>query len=132
MKRRRNRSAAGSGGPHRRAGTLTTVKLLADPQWAGLVRDLIAEILSVACALGYSLPDSLADKQIERTRSMGAYKASTLIDFERGHPLELESLFVEPLRQARGAGVRVPRLEALCNVLRQLDPAKGATFQRKH
>ena len=24
---------------------------------------------------------------------MGAYKASTLIDFERGQPLELESLF---------------------------------------
>ena len=65
--------------------------------------------------------EELADKQIERTRTMGAYKASTLIDFERGQPLELESLFLEPLRQAHTAGVPVPRLEALCRVLKTLD-----------
>jgi 2-dehydropantoate 2-reductase len=52
---------------------------------------------------------------------MGAYKASTLLDFERGKPLELKSLFLEPLRQARAAGVKVPRLEALCTVLQTLD-----------
>ncbi len=117
---------------HCHAGTLTTDILLADPRWAGLVRELISEVISAACAMGYRLPESLADKQIERTRSMGAYKASTLIDFERGHPLELESLFLEPLRQARTAGVRLPRLEALCSVLRQLDPANGATFHTEH
>ena len=48
---------------------------------------------------------------------MGAYKASTLIDFERGQPLELQSLFLEPLRQATQAGVAMPRLSALCAVL---------------
>ncbi len=53
---------------------------------------------------------------------MGAYKASTLIDFERGQPLELESMFLEPLRQAQTAGVPVPRLVRLCEVLHQLDP----------
>jgi 2-dehydropantoate 2-reductase len=55
---------------------------------------------------------------------MGAYKASTLIDFERGLPLELESLFLEPLRQARRAGVPVPRLEKLCQLLSQMDSAR--------
>jgi 2-dehydropantoate 2-reductase len=64
----------------------------------------------------------LADQQIERTRTMGAYKPSTLIDFERRQPLELESLFLEPLRQARQARVAVPRLEALCRLLQQMDP----------
>jgi 2-dehydropantoate 2-reductase len=52
---------------------------------------------------------------------MGAYKASTLLDFEQGLPLEIESLFAEPLRQARAAGVTTPRLEALCAVLRGVD-----------
>jgi 2-dehydropantoate 2-reductase len=52
---------------------------------------------------------------------MGAYKASTLLDFERGRPLELESLFLEPLRQAQRAGVPTPRLAALCAVLAELD-----------
>jgi ketopantoate reductase len=52
---------------------------------------------------------------------MGAYKASTLLDFERHQPLELESMFLEPLRQAQLASVPVPRLAALCKVLQQLD-----------
>jgi 2-dehydropantoate 2-reductase len=100
---------------------LTTDKLLADPRWALLVRELISEVIRIAQSLGFELPDDLADKQIERTRTMGAYRASTLIDFERGQPLELESLFLEPLRQARKTGVSVPRLESLCRVLETLE-----------
>jgi 2-dehydropantoate 2-reductase len=57
---------------------------------------------------------------------MGAYKASTLLDFENGLPLELESLFLEPLRQAREAGVATPRLAALCEVLMGLERIKCA------
>ena len=100
---------------------LTTDKLLGDQQWAELVRELMLEVIAAARALGFDLPMTLADKQIERTRTMGAYKASTLIDFERGQPLELESLFLEPRRQAREAGVVVPRLDRLCQVLQALD-----------
>ena len=79
------------------------------------------EVIAAANALGLTFPSRRRDKQIERTRTMGAYKASTLLDFERGQPLELESMFLEPLRRARKAGVAVPRLTALCEVLRQLD-----------
>jgi 2-dehydropantoate 2-reductase len=57
---------------------------------------------------------------MERTRQMGPYKASTLIDYENGRALELEGLFLEPLRRARQAGVPSPRLAALCAVLAQL------------
>ena len=53
---------------------------------------------------------------------MGAYKASTLVDYERGQPLELEALFLEPLRQALHAGVSMPRLNALCEILKNLNP----------
>ena len=100
---------------------LTTDQLLADPLWSQLVRELIREVIAAARACGFDLSESLVDKQIERTRSMGAYKASTLIDFERGQALELESLFLEPLRQAEGARASVPRLACLCRVLQQLD-----------
>jgi len=106
------------------SSTLTTDKLLGDARWEKLVREVMLEVISAARALGYDVPDSLADKQIERTRTMGAYKASTLLDFEKGLPLELESLFLEPLRQAKKAGVSVPRLEALCRILQQLNPGK--------
>jgi 2-dehydropantoate 2-reductase len=100
---------------------LTTDKLLADARWARLVRDLMLEVIAAARALGFDVPDTFADQQIERTRTMGAYRASTLIDFERGQPLELESLFLEPLRQATRAGVAMPQLSTLCAVLKALD-----------
>src|SRR5688572_18423553 len=83
---------------------LTTDQLLADLRWEALVRELMLEVIATAHALGLEVAESLADQQIERTRTMGAYKASTLLDFELGRPLELESLFLEPLRQARNAG----------------------------
>jgi 2-dehydropantoate 2-reductase len=104
--------------------TLTTDKLLGDSRWEKVVREVMLEVIGAARALGYDVPDSLADKQIERTRTMGAYKASTLLDFEKGLPLELESLFLEPLRQAKEVGASVPRLEAMCGVLQQLNPGK--------
>ncbi len=100
---------------------LTTDELLADPRWENLVRDLMKEVIQAAGALKFSIPDELVGKQIERTRSMGAYKASTLIDFERGQPLELKSLFLEPLAQAQAAGVPLPLLERLCHVLSSLE-----------
>jgi 2-dehydropantoate 2-reductase len=105
---------------------LTTDQLLSDPRWEPLVRELMREVLAAADALGLRMDAALIDKQIERTRRMGAYRASTLVDFERGQPLELESLFLEPLRQAQRAGVRTPRLSALCGVLQELDAHGGA------
>jgi 2-dehydropantoate 2-reductase len=103
-----------------RGSCLTTDKLLGDPAWAIIVRELMREILLAARAQGFKVSDTLIETQIERTIPMGAYKASSLIDFERGQPLELESLFLEPLRRAEKSGVETPRLRALCSVLRQL------------
>jgi 2-dehydropantoate 2-reductase len=100
---------------------LTTDKLLADARWAQLVRELMLEVIAAGRAMGFDIPEAFAEEQIARTRTMGAYKASTLIDFERGQPLELQSLFLEPLRRATRAGVAMPRLSALCTVFTDLD-----------
>jgi 2-dehydropantoate 2-reductase len=103
---------------------LTTDQLLNDPVWEKFVRELIREVIAAGRALGFKVNDDLEEIQIARTRSMGAYKPSTLIDFERRQPLELESLFFEPLRQARRAGISAPRLTTLCQVLERLDSVK--------
>lgn len=112
--------------PTRREPCLTTDRLLADPRWEALVRELMRETIRAAQAQGLPVPDSAEDVQVKRTHEMGAYRASTLIDFERGQPLELDSLFREPLRRALAAGVAAPRLAALCTVLAELDPARRA------
>ncbi|HEY9171412.1 MAG TPA: 2-dehydropantoate 2-reductase [Verrucomicrobiae bacterium] len=103
------------------APCLPTDRLLADRRWAGLLRELMDEVIAAANAMGLGVSAELADKMTALTETMGAYKASTLLDFEKGLPLELNSLFFEPLRLARQAGAHTPRLEALCNILCQLD-----------
>ncbi len=113
------------GGIRRTAPCLTTERLLADERWLALVRELMAEVVRVAAALGHDLPADSVEQQITRTQEMGAYQPSTLIDFERGQPLELEALFLEPLRQARAARVATPRLEALSRVLVALAERHG-------
>lgn len=109
-----------------RRETLPTDELLRDPAWERLVRELMQEVILAARGLGYPLEDRLAEENLDRTRCMGPYKASTLLDFEQGLPLEVESLFAEPLRQARSTGVPTPRLEALCAVLQGLEETRAA------
>lgn len=104
---------------------LDTDPLLADARWEQLVRDLMLEVIAGANALGLKLDESAAEKQITRTRGMVNYKASTLLDFEKGLPLELEPLFLEPLRQAQQAGAAMPRLASMCRVLEELERRAG-------
>jgi 2-dehydropantoate 2-reductase len=101
---------------------MTTDQLLADPRWFALVREVMLEIIATANAKGLVIEPAYAQANIDRTLEMGAYRASTLVDFERGQPLELESLFLEPLRQAQAVGVATPRLARLGEVLTALDP----------
>lgn len=113
----------GDAGAVAKESCLTSDRLLADPRWEALVRELMLETIHTAQALGLKLDEGLAQLQIDRTREMGAYKASTIIDFERKQPLEIQSLFLEPLRQAKAAGISAPRMEALCRMLTALNPA---------
>jgi 2-dehydropantoate 2-reductase len=70
---------------------------------------------------GFPLPAAAALDQVKRTELMGAYKPSTLIDFEAGRPLEIEAIWGEPLRRAQEAGAVTPRLEELYEKLKAID-----------
>lgn len=100
---------------------LSTQDLLGEARWEAAVRELMLEVMRTAWALGHAVDPAWAEVQIERTRLMGDYRASTLVDFERGQALELESLFRLPLARARQAGVEAPWMERLCAVLEALD-----------
>jgi 2-dehydropantoate 2-reductase len=121
-------SAAGiesvqTGGPvnkQKLQSCLTTDRLLGDSRCREMVERLMLEIIDAARRRGLPLEDSLVEYHVTRTGAMGAYKASTVLDFELGRELELETMFFEPLRQANEAGVPAPRLKALCEVLKQL------------
>jgi 2-dehydropantoate 2-reductase len=102
------------------AECLTTDRLIGEANWCGLVRVLMAEVIAAGNAFDLKIPMECAEEQIEKTRIMGAYKPSTLVDFLRGQPVELETIFLEPLRRAESKGVAAPRLRALCAILGKL------------
>ena len=62
--------------------------------------------------------------KIKRTEAMGAYKPSTLIDFEAGRPLEVEAIWGEPLRRGLAAGAEMPELAALYSELKRIDETR--------
>ncbi|MGB8167608.1 MAG: 2-dehydropantoate 2-reductase [Chthoniobacteraceae bacterium] len=106
------------------AGGATVADVLADDGLRASARALMGEALDAARRLGHEIPDTFADFQIERSSSMGAYRPSSLIDWELGRAVEVEAIWGEPLRQGRAAGAAMPRLELLYRLLRHLGRAR--------
>ena len=77
------------------------------------IRELMWEVVTAARAQGIPLDGALVETNIERTRPMGPYRPSTMIDFMEGRELEIVPIWEEPLLRAREAGVAVPALEKL-------------------
>jgi 2-dehydropantoate 2-reductase len=108
------------------AGGITTDRLLADEGLRRLSRELMSEVLAGAAALGFTIPESFADYQMQRTPPLGAYKPSSLLDWQAGRELEVESIWGEPVRRAAAAGRALPRMEMLYFLLRALVTQKQA------
>ena len=102
------------------AARANVAEVLADFELRSLARDLMSEGLDAARHLGHTIPDEFADWQIERSYSMGPYRPSSMIDFELGHPVEVEAIWGEPVRQGQRAGARMPRTEMLYRLIRHL------------
>ncbi|MEP6603138.1 MAG: 2-dehydropantoate 2-reductase [Spartobacteria bacterium] len=106
------------------AGSADTAAILADATLRASTLATMEEVIDAANRCGFSLEQSAAAEQIERTEEMGAYKPSTLLDFEAGKPLEIEAIWGEPLRRAVAAGAKVPRMELLYSLLKHVDLAR--------
>jgi 2-dehydropantoate 2-reductase len=103
------------------AGGITTADILRDDSLRSVAIALMNEVVVGAKNCGYNLPMDVVLEQIKRTETMGAYKPSTLLDFEAGRALEIEAIWGEPLRRAQAQGAALPRLEELYRRLKTLD-----------
>ena len=99
-------------------GGVTTDVLLASPAIEAEIRAVMAEVIAAARALGLELGDELIDFHVARTRPMGPYRTSSMIDFVAGRELEVMSIWQEPLRQAQAAGVAMPHTAELLRRIR--------------
>jgi 2-dehydropantoate 2-reductase len=100
------------------AGGISTDRICADPDLLAEARALMSEIRAAAAALGHEIKESFLQAQIDATLPMGAYRPSSLIDFQAGRDVEVEAIWGEPLRRGQAAGAPMPRLSLLHALLR--------------
>ena len=100
-------------------GGVTTDVLLGDSDKIREIRVLMKEVITTAGSLGMDLDGSLVEQNIERTRPMGAYKTSSMIDFVDGREVEVGPIWEEPLSRAKAAGLEMPHLETLVERIRE-------------
>jgi 2-dehydropantoate 2-reductase len=92
---------------------LTTDKLIATEPGLELVVKLMREVIAAAAGQGLVLPETIIERNLNHTRTMGPYRTSMQIDRREGRPMEVESILGEPVRTALRSGVPVPQMEAL-------------------
>lgn len=113
------------------AGGIDTAAILSDEQLRRECLGLMEEVILAANQCGFSLPATVALEQVKRTELMGAYRPSTLIDFQAGRALEIEAIWGEPLRRASAAGASTPRMQKLYETLKALNAARSGTGATK-
>lgn len=94
-------------------GCIDTEKILAAPERVDRVRALMHEVIRAAAAFSHEIDPSFAESNIKGTAEMGAYRPSSLIDFEAGQSVEVEPIWGEPLRRAQSKGIEMPELTRL-------------------
>ena len=101
------------------AGGIDTAQILADPKLYQETLALMDEVMQASAALGFPQDPQHPTQEVARTRKMGAYQPSSLLDYLAKKPVELESIWGEPLRLGTGAGVPMPKLANLYQALKK-------------
>ena len=109
------------------AGGIDTAAILQNEDLRRTTLGLMDEVIETANKCGYPLEHAAAGQEMKRTEKIGAYKPSTLLDWEAGRSLEIEPIWREPLWRAITVGANVPRLEIVYALLKSL----GETVHEK-
>lgn len=106
-------------------GGIDVAEILADEDLLVLTRQLMREVIRTAGVLGYELPESLVDEQVEKTLKMGPYSPSSMVDFVEGRAVEVEAIWGEAWRRGAAAGAEVGRLEMMYRLIRNKVGSRG-------
>ena len=95
-----------------------TLSMLDAPGGEALIRTLMEEVIAVAKADGYPMPDNIIEKNLSGTRAMGAYKNSMALDYLNDRPIELDAILGNVVAIADRLNVPVPHLHTVLVTLR--------------
>ncbi len=90
----------------------TLAGMVRDPGVNGIVRNIMAEVETVAARLGLDLPISI-EQRIAGAEKVGEHKTSMLQDLEAGRPLELEAVVGAVLELGDRLGVPMPHTRTI-------------------
>jgi 2-dehydropantoate 2-reductase len=98
--------------------------VIGNPETRALARTMMVEGQGVAEKLGVKLPLDV-DARIAGAAEVGSHKPSTLIDLERGRPMEIDALLGAVVEMGRLTSVPTPQCESVLALVRQLGRATG-------
>ncbi|MCR9296260.1 MAG: putative 2-dehydropantoate 2-reductase [bacterium] len=98
-----------------------TEEIMQDPQARLLAEQLMVEVRRAAKANGINIEASHIEHMLEATRKMVPYDSSMSLDFVAKRPIEVESIFGNPLRASHAAGYQPEKIEMLYEQLCCLD-----------
>jgi 2-dehydropantoate 2-reductase len=101
----------------------TLAQMLRSDGGRRLLRSLMEEVAAVARALGVELPVGI-DRRLEGAAAVGEHKTSMLQDLEAGKPLEIDALLGAVIELADGAGVAVPGLRTVYELVKVQELAR--------
>ncbi|MEM9017429.1 MAG: 2-dehydropantoate 2-reductase [Verrucomicrobiota bacterium] len=95
------------------AGGIDTEQILSSPELVARTESLMREVIAIAAASGHEIEDHFVEANLMRTRDMGPYQPSSLIDFLSGNEVEVDSIWSLPLEHAKKHGIETPELTIL-------------------
>ncbi|WP_432455195.1 MULTISPECIES: ketopantoate reductase family protein [unclassified Agarivorans] len=106
------------------AGGANTQQIMANPQTAQLVTDIMEEVYHVAKAVGAEFDYAVLQQNIDRTLKMCPYKPSMLLDYEAGREMEVESILGSTVKAARRVKVATPHIDSIYALLQLVNQTK--------
>ena len=102
---------------------VTTDRLVRDRKTRILIETMMREVADAAATCARPIEESFIRKMIGDTEKMEPYAPSMKLDYDRGHPMEIESIYGNPIRAAKARGIAMPETEKLYHQLLSINPS---------
>ena len=99
-----------------------TDALVRNPETRLICEVLMQEVAAASAACARPIDEVFIRKMMKDTETMKPYATSMKLDFDQGRPMEVESIYGNPVRVARAAGVAMPETESLYWQLQAMNP----------
>lgn len=95
----------------------TTAELTFQTDSRRLVIGLMQEVVEAAACCGAEIPTGFIDRMIGLTEKMTPYAPSMKLDYDARRPMEIRTMYLNPIEEARRAGFEMKKVQMLAALL---------------